>query len=161
MTLARAYLRPRPVDATAMGSARHLGDGHMAVGWGSAPYVSEFDAGGAVLADLRIGTSADQKSYRSFRQAWSGRPATRPALAVSRDRSSARATAYVSWNGATEVTHWRVASGPRRSDMRTVGVVPRRGFETAINLGTGEGYVAVTGLDAHRRTLGASAVVAA
>ena len=42
-----------------------------------------------------------------------------------------------------------------------VGVVPRRGFETAINLGTGEGYVAVTALDAHRRALGASAVVAA
>jgi hypothetical protein len=161
VTLARAYLRPRPVDATAMGSARHLGDGHMAVGWGSAPYVSEFDAEGAVLADLRIGTSADQRSYRSFRQAWSGRPATSPVLVVSRDRSSARATAYVSWNGATEVTHWRIAAGARRSHMPTVGVVPRRGFETAINLGTSEGYVAVTALDTHRRALGASAVVAA
>ena len=78
VTLSRAYLRPRPVDATAMGSARRLGDGHMAVGWGSAPYVTEFDAGGAVRVDLRIGTSTDQKSYRSFRQAWSGRPATDP-----------------------------------------------------------------------------------
>jgi hypothetical protein len=161
VTLSRAYLRRRPVDATAMGSARHLGDGHMAVGWGSAPYVTEFDAGGAILADLRIGTSSDQKSYRSFRQAWSGRPATSPALAVSRDRSSARATAYASWNGATEVTHWRIEAGARHSDIRTVGVVPRRGFETAINLGTGEGYVSVTALDAHRRALGASAVVAA
>jgi len=161
VTLSRAYLRSRPVDATAMGSARHLGDGHMAVGWGSAPYVTEFDAGGAVLADLRIGTSSEQKSYRSFRQAWSGRPATSPALAVSRDRSSARATAYVSWNGATEVTHWRIEAGARHGDIRTVGVVPRRGFETAVNLGTGEGYVAVTALDAHRRALGASAVVAA
>ncbi len=158
--LSRAYLRPRPVTATAMGSARRLGDGHMAVGWGSAPYVTEFDASGAVRVDLRIGTSSDQKSYRSFRQAWSGRPASDPAVAVSRNRSSGRATAYVSWNGATEVAHWWVHAGPRRSDLRRVGVTPRRGFETAINLGTSEGYVALTALDAHGRVLGRSAVVA-
>jgi hypothetical protein len=160
VTLSRAYLRHRPVDATAMGSARRLGDGHMAVGWGSAPYVTEFDAGGGVRVDLRIGTSPDQKSYRSFRQAWSGHPATSPALVAARDRSSGRATAYVSWNGATEVAHWGVEAGRRRSDLRTVGRTPRRGFETAINLGTSEGYVAVTALDAHGRALGRSAVVA-
>jgi hypothetical protein len=158
--LARAYVRNRPVDATAMGSARRQPNGHMTVGWGSAPYVTEFDAGGAVLADLRIGTSADQKSYRTFREAWSGRPASPPAVAVSRDRSTGLATAYVSWNGATEVTHWRIDNGPRRSDLRTVGRVPRRGFETAINLGTGQGYFAVSALDAQGHALGRSAVVA-
>jgi hypothetical protein len=160
VTVSHAYLRPRPIIATAMGSARRLGDGHMAVGWGSAPYVSEFDAGGAMRVDLRIGTSTDQKSYRSFRQAWSGQPATSPALVASRDRSSGRATAYVSWNGATEVVHWRVHAGPRRSDLRTVGATPRRGFETAINLGTNEGYAAVTAIDGHGRALGRSAVIA-
>jgi hypothetical protein len=160
VTLSRAYRRPRPVTATAMGSARRLGDGHMAVGWGSAPYVTEFDAGGAVRVDLRIGTSTNQKSYRSFRQAWSGHPATDPSIAISRDRSSGRATAYVSWNGATEVAHWRVDAGPRPSDLRRVGAIPRRGFETAINLGTSEGYVALTALDAHGRALGRSPVVA-
>jgi hypothetical protein len=160
VAVSHAYLRPRPITATAMGSARRLGDGHMAVGWGSAPYVSEFDAGGALRVDLRIGTSTDQKSYRSFRQAWSGHPTTPPALAATRDRSSGRATAYVSWNGATEVTHWRVHAGPRRSEVRTVGTTPRRGFETAINLGTNEGYVAVTALDKRGRALGHSAVIA-
>jgi hypothetical protein len=159
--LSRAYVRPHGVDATAMGSVRHLGDGHVAVGWGSAPYVSEFDAGGDVLTDLRIGTSTKQKSYRSFRQTWTGHPTTSPALAVARDRSSGQATAYASWNGATEVAHWRVEAGARRSDIHSVGVVPKRGFETAINLGTGEGYVAVTALDRHRRPLRGSAIVAA
>lgn len=67
----------------------------------------------------------------------------------------------MSWNGATEVSHWRIEAGARHGDINTVGVVPRRGFETAVNLGTGEGYVAVTALDAHRKALGASAVVAA
>ena len=109
--------------------------------------------------DLRIGTSTKQKSYRSFRQAWSGQPTTSPALAAVRDRSSGRATVYVSWNGATEVTHWRVHAGPRRSDLRAVGTAPRRGFETAINLGTNEGYVAVSALDRHGRALGHSAVI--
>ena len=160
VTVSHAYLRPRPVTATAMGSIRRLGDGHMAVGWGSAPYVSEFDAAGGMRVDLRIGTSNNQKSYRSFRQAWSGQPTTSPALATVRDRSSGRATVYVSWNGATEVTHWRVHAGPRRSDLRAVGTAPRRGFETAINLGTNEGYVAVSALDRHGRALGHSAVIA-
>jgi hypothetical protein len=160
VALSRAYVRPRPVDATAMGSARRLGNGHMTVGWGSAPYVTEFDTSGAVLVDLRIGTSSDQKSYRSFRQAWSARPASVPAVTVSGDRSSGRATAYVSWNGATEVTHWRIDAGSRPTDLRAVGAAPRRGFETAINLGTGQGYVAVTALNAHGRALGRSSVVA-
>lgn len=160
VTLARANLRHRPVDATAMGSARRLGNGHMAVGWGSSPYVTEFDAGGAVLADLRIGTSSEQKSYRTLRQAWTGRPAaTTPAVAATRERASGRATAYVSWNGATQVTHWRIHAGPRRSDLRRVGDVPRRGFETAINLGTGEGYVAVAALDRHGQELGRSPTI--
>jgi hypothetical protein len=160
VALSRGYVRSRPVDATAMGSARRLGDGHMAVGWGSAPYVTEFDAGGAVLFDLRIGTDPDQKSYRSFRHAWSGHPASAPAVSVSGDRSSGRATAYVSWNGATEVTHWLIDAGSRRTDLRPVGVAPRRGFETAINLGSGQGYVAITPLDAHGHALRRSSVVA-
>ncbi|HEX3690706.1 MAG TPA: arylsulfotransferase family protein [Solirubrobacteraceae bacterium] len=41
VTVGHAYVRRRPVTATAMGSARRLGDGHMAVGWGSAHYVTE------------------------------------------------------------------------------------------------------------------------
>ena len=75
-------------------------------------------------------------------------------------RSSGRATAYVSWNGATEVAYWRVRAGPRHSDLPSVGVTPRRGFEPAINLGTSEGYVAVPALDAHGRALGRSALSA-
>ncbi len=160
VTLKRSNERHHAVDATAMGSARHLGDGHMAVGWGSAPYVSEFDARGDILIDLRIGTDPDQKSYRTLRQPWSGRPHTRPAVAVTRDRSSDTATLYVSWNGATEVTHWRIDAGPRRSDLRRIGVVPRRGFETGVNLGAERGYAAVVAIGARGRKLGRSVTVA-
>jgi hypothetical protein len=160
VTVAHANLRHRPVDATAMGSARHLGDGHMAVGWGSAPYVTEFDGDGKALTDLRIGTNPDQKSYRSLRAAWLGTPATSPAVAVERNRSTGRATVYVSWNGSTEVARWRVEAGTRRSDLRPVGVTPRRGFETAINLGTGHGYAAAVALDASGGVLARSPVVA-
>ena len=128
----------------------------MAVGWGSAPYVTEFDASGAVLADLRIGTSSDQKSYRSFRQAWPERPASSPALAVSggpQPRTSAGTAPPRSRIGG--LTPARDVLTCARSALR-----PRRGFETAINLGTSQGYVAVTFLDAHGYTLGHSSVVA-
>jgi hypothetical protein len=156
----RGYTRPNPLTVSAMGSARRLSDGNMLVGWGSQPFVTEFDADGADIADLRIGTSPAQKSYRGFRQTWTAEPSGTPALAVRREKKTGHATAYVSWNGATEVTRWRLDVGTRRNDLRAVGVVPRRGFETAVSLGANEGYVAVAALDAHGSVLRHSPVVA-
>jgi hypothetical protein len=155
VTLTRAFTHSKALLATAMGSARRLGDGNVVVGWGAEPYVTEFDAAGHVAADLRMG--AGQKSYRGLRSPWAGRPADAPALAIRRSRGVA--TAYLSFNGATALHRWRLEGGVRRSDLRVLGEVPRRGFETAVNLGTETGYARAVALDVAGRELGASAVV--
>ncbi len=56
-------------------------------------------------------------------------------------------TLYASWNGATEVSAWRVSAGPTLDSLDPVGSVPRRGFETVIDVRTGETHVGVQAED--------------
>ena len=136
----------------AMGNAQYLPDGHVLVGWGMDPYATEFDGDGEVvfeLSDLGLG------SYRSYRFPWRGRPATPPDLAV------ADGSAYVSWNGATEVTAWRVLAGEEAARLRPVGEVSREGFETVVALETGSRVVRAEALDADGRVVGRTRTVRA
>jgi hypothetical protein len=134
----------------AMGNAQHLEDGHVVVGWGMDPYASEFDADGEVVFEL---SGLGLGSYRSYRFPWRGRPVTPPDLAV------ADGAAYVSWNGATEVTAWRVLAGARASGLAPVGEVPRDGFETSVPLESGTRMVRAEALDADGRVLGRTRTV--
>jgi hypothetical protein len=103
----------------------------------------------ATLADRSV-------TYRAFRAPWIGRPAEPPKVAITRDAGGA--VAHVSWNGATEVAKWRADIGARRSSLHPVAAARRSGFETAVRLGTRNGYVALRALDAAGRVLGTSAV---
>jgi Arylsulfotransferase (ASST) len=139
-TLVRSYTHSPPLLAVDQGNAQRLPDGHFLVGWGHQPYVTEFGAAGATLFDLRFGQGSD--SYRAFRFPWLGRPLERPAVAVK------GRTAYVSWNGATEVAAWRLVGSSSR--------IQRTGFETAIALPTNPGPVEIEALDARGHVLGTS-----
>ena len=52
----------------------------MFIGWGSAPYFSEFNAQGQLLFDAHMHGSYE--SYRAYRFAWTGAPAGAPAVAA-------------------------------------------------------------------------------
>lgn len=135
----------------AMGNAQYLDDGHVLVGWGMDPVLTEFDETGEAvfeLRDLALG------SYRSYRSPWRGRPTTPPDLAVGPD-----GRAYVSWNGATEVVRWRVLAGPRSDRLVETATVDRGGFETVVPLDAGAGMVRAEALDADGRVLGRTRVV--
>jgi hypothetical protein len=156
VTLVRSYEHGPPLLSTSQGDQQRLPDGHVFVGWGSNPFFTEFARDGTVLLDGRFGTGAD--SYRAFRFAWVGRPKTRPALVV-RHTATGR-TAYVSWNGATEVARWQVLAGSDPRYLAAVGSAVKRGFETAIPLGATAGSLAaVRALDASGAVLGRSTVV--
>ncbi|MBV8734607.1 MAG: arylsulfotransferase family protein, partial [Solirubrobacterales bacterium] len=155
--LAHAYRHPHPVLANAMGSFQTLPDGHVLIGWGSAPITSEFSADGKLLADVRLGPKST--SYRAYRDAWAANPATSPAIATRRDSSGANVNLYASWNGATALSHWLVLAGPGPSQLRAVGIAWRRGFETVIPLGRVRGYLQVRALDAAGRPLATSEVI--
>ena len=155
VTLGKALTHPAGVLADAEGNAQRLPDGHVFAGWGLGRRVSEQDASGKLLFEVRLPATYD--SYRAFRFDWEGRPSDRPALAAAREGH--RVTAQASWNGATEVTRWELLAGPSADALQPVASAPRSGFETALEANTDAPYVAVRALDAGR-ALAESAAVA-
>jgi hypothetical protein len=152
-TLAREYVHPDEMFAIYQGNAQSLPNGNVFIGWGSAPYVSEFSRDGRLLFDARFPREAE--SYRAFRSPWEGRPDEDPAIAVEPGDGD-EVTVYASYNGATEVAEWEVLAGPGPEGLRAVGSVPREGFETAIAARTAEPYVGVRAKDRSGRVLGAA-----
>lgn len=156
VTLDHEYLHSNPpVRSAALGSVHILPDGHVFVGWGDGPYVTEYHPDGTAIYDLRMNGDRTY-SYRGFRSPWTGRPAGKPALAV--DQVSGGMKLYVSWNGDTEVRHWRVLMGSSPTRLAAASVAARHGFETVIQVQRRARYAAVAGLDRSGRELGRSAV---
>ncbi|HSZ14082.1 MAG TPA: arylsulfotransferase family protein [Solirubrobacteraceae bacterium] len=158
--LARSYDHRNPLVAGSQGNVQALADGDWMVGWGQAGYVSEANAAGQVLFNAHLPPSWE--SYRAYVQPWSGRPANPPAVAAfAAPGAQGGASVYASWNGATEVTSWKLLAGASASTLKPVGGAPRSGFETAIaapGVGAG-GYVTVQALDAAGAVIGTSAAV--
>ena len=155
-TLAREYVHPGGTFAVFQGNVQALAGGNAFVGWGSAPYLSEYDGDGELLFDASF--PREVESYRAFRFPWKGLPADRPAVAAE-SGTQGRVTVYASWNGATEAIRWEVLAGPAPDNLSSVGSAPRKGFETAIAFRTVEPYVAVRATDRFGRTLATSEAV--
>lgn len=156
--LVRAYVHPQRLLSKHQGDAQFLADGHVVVGWGSEPYVTEFDDSGRVVFDAHFNKGAD--NYRAYRFRWTGRPADRPAAAV-REDGDGGSMVYASWNGATQVRRWRVLAGSDPAQLHLVAEAARNGFETAIQVAAKPGWVAVQALDGAGHVLGTSPAVKA
>jgi Arylsulfotransferase (ASST) len=155
-TLVRRVEHSPALVAGSQGDTQALAGGSWMVGWGEEPWMTEYGSGGQVLFDAHL--PAHWESYRVYRQAWSGRPSTPPAFALS--RAGSKATVYASWNGATEVASWRVLAGSTTAALAPVGSAARAGFETAITVSPAPprgSFFAVQALDASGAVLAASA----
>jgi hypothetical protein len=126
------------------------------IGWGSAPFISEYSYDGKLLFDAHF--PPDCESYRAFRFPWKGHPTDAPAV-VAESGPEDKVTLYASWNGATEVATWEVLAGPRPGQLESVGSFPRDGFETAMLVQTSDPYLAVRAKDRFGQVLGASTPV--
>ncbi len=158
VSLVHAYSHPgTALRAGALGSVQVLPDGHIFVGWGVHAWYTEFEPDGTAVLDGNLAGSATQ-SYRAFRSPWTGRPADPPGVAVKLTNEGM--TVFAAWNGATEVSRWAVLAGNDRSQLHTVKVVTKNGFETAMAVGARMRYVAVSALDAGGHQLGISATIA-
>jgi hypothetical protein len=135
-----------------MGNVEQLPDGDTFIGWGQVPYVTEFNKKGKPIF---IGAyPSPDMAYRSYLQKWVGTPLYPPsAVATS---SGNRTTVAVSWNGATQVTRWRVIS----ATGQTLATASRSGFETKIPLSSGATSLSVQALGAGGRVLGTSKTIA-
>jgi hypothetical protein len=154
--LARSYEHSNPLVAGSQGNLQAFADGDWMVGWGQAGYFSEVDAAGNVLFNAHL--PPGWETYRTYVQPWSGHPAQAPRMALARHGAGHPATAYVSWNGATEVASWRVLSGATAAALSPALSARRAGFETAIALPSAVNgrYVAVQALSASGVVLGVS-----
>jgi hypothetical protein len=156
VTVGRDYSHDsRTLLAFAMGNAQRLGNGNLLVGWGTEPYVTEFNLGGKVVFDARLPPGGE--NYRAFRLPWTGHPTDRPKLVVRSTTAGRRL--YVSWNGATEVASWRLLAGVKAAELTARATGRNRAFETMLTVPTGARYAAVTGLDRHGKTLATSNLV--
>jgi hypothetical protein len=152
--LLQEFVHPSPITAAAMGNAQVLSNGNVFVGWGTAPFVTEFGPLGDVRFDATFEGGA--WNYRAFRNAWVAKPAHPPSIAVK--RRGAGATVYASFNGSTETAYWSVLGGAARNALRPLTVTKRTGFETVISVRKAPAHFAVTALDAHRRPIATSHV---
>jgi len=151
-TVVRTFVHRPPIVAVDQGNLQRLANGHYFVGWGHQSRFTEFGPRGTILFDGRFGRGRVD-SYRAYRFRWSARPRYRPLVAVS------GRWAYVSWNGATDVVRWELVAGPRKSQLRPVRIVAKKGFETRVPLRSAAGWIAVRALDRRGRALGRTATV--
>jgi EmrB/QacA subfamily drug resistance transporter len=156
-TLAGQYGHGSNFDSEYMGSTEPLANGNEFVGWGSAPFFSEYDSSGNLLLDARMPGS--DITYRATVEPWVGKPLDPPAVAAR--RTGGKTTVYASWNGATEVDAWRVMGGGGAGNLNRIASVRKSGFETAIPVAPGYKTFQVQALDAHGKVIGISKPVAA
>ncbi|MHB8243071.1 MAG: arylsulfotransferase family protein [Solirubrobacteraceae bacterium] len=154
VTLVSRYVRTPGLLTGSQGDDQVLGNGNSFVGWGEAPYFTEFSPTGQIIFDGHIPSPG--QSYRAFRFPWSATPAAPPSVAVK--AKSGTVTVYASWNGATNVSSWRVIGGGSPVGLTPIATVPVAGFETVITVHSTDRYYAVQALDASGQVLGSSAV---
>ena len=139
------------------GSDQLLHNGDSLLGFGSQPWITEFDSHGRATFDARF-VGANQ-SYRAYRYPWTGTPATPPSIGTRTSKGTT--TVYASWNGSTELARWEVLGGNSATSLKPVASASKAAFETPIKLPHRSTYVAVRALDSHGHVLATSKAVKA
>ena len=118
-----------------------LGNGNGFVGYGTVPMAREYGSaedGSDLRWQARFGHDGTVQSYRVFKQPWKGTPRNWDPVVVFEDshfRAQAQIPrAYVSWNGATDISGWEVYAGDTKDHLEKVGVAKKHGFETVFDL---------------------------
>jgi predicted lipoprotein with Yx(FWY)xxD motif len=154
-TVVRAYTHSPGLFVPTQGSMQTLANGNVFVGWGQQPVYSEYTQSGKLLLDVQM--PVGNESYRTLRFPWTGKPTTKPSVVV--QRAGAKGTAYVSWNGATDVSSWALLGGSTKKQLKLVTSVSRNGFETAIHFTSRAKRFEVLATNAKGKLLGSSRVV--
>ncbi len=144
-----------PPRSAGQGSLAALPGGNWLVGFGGLPNFTEFNSEGNVIYDAQF--PAGEVGYRIYREPWQGQPSAPPNLLA--NTSGSGTTAYVSWNGATDVASWRLYGGSSAQMLEPLATVPATGFETAISTQAVDEVLAQA-LNAAGEVLGESRVIA-
>lgn len=143
-TLMQEYPHPDGESSRSGGSMQMLPNKNMFIGWGFIRHITEYTFDGKVIfhAHLSNADHSGNSNYRNFKFAWHGMPAAPPKLisyAFSCEQGDkgrpSPLIVYISWNGATEVTHWRfrVSQFPTGPWLHAF-TVEKQDFETKATL---------------------------
>jgi hypothetical protein len=133
-TLVWSFAHNPPLFGMYMGNVQRLADGNTFISWG-APYegkgyaysnITEVTPDNHTVWELSF--VQQYVSYRAFRFQWHGTPTAPPALAFSEDANGL--TLGYSWNGATDVTSWKLYGGSNSNSLNLVDQKNKTGFET-------------------------------
>ncbi len=153
VSLVGRFVHAPALVSDSQGNEQPLADGDTFVGWGQEPFETEFAPNGDLLFQAQIASPG--QSYRAFSFPWTATPSSPPQIAVNATSTTA-VTVYASWNGATEVSAWKVLAGSSPAALRPVTAGTRTGFETAIPVASTGQTFEVQALDASGRVLGTS-----
>lgn len=157
-TFVRDFLPPSQhgssPDTAFQGNMDLLPNGNAVVGWGSAPFVTEYSPTGKVLLDTVFPTP--DLTYRAYVKSWVGLPPISDMRQVAK-KSGSHTTIYASWDGATRVAAWRVLGGTSAAHLKTLAQKTKTTFETSIRLAKAAKVYKVQALDAKGHVLGTSA----
>ncbi len=121
-SLASSYThKNRPLDPAFLGSMNVLPNGNALVGWGSQPYFSEYSKTGQLLLDA-VWPGKDLSYRAEFSGNWVGTPYFPPSGAAR--KAKGKVTVYASWDGATQVTAWKVLAGSNPNHLPVVATKP-------------------------------------
>jgi Arylsulfotransferase (ASST) len=158
VTLSKQFTNPsRTLLASSQGNTLSLPSGNWLMGYGGLPDFTEYDASGHVLLDGSLGKNV--QDFRTYLSPWTGTPKSTPS--VSAKVSGSSLSVSVSWNGATQVTSWRVLAGASASALAPVATAAKSGFQTSISAPGSGPYVQVQALDASGNVIGTSATAKA
>jgi len=144
--------------AASQGNMQTLAHGNVLIGYGGVPAISEFAPDGSLVFDAH--QPFDMSFYRAYRHPWHGRPSTPPVVLASLNDTEEETIVHASWNGATDVSSWRVLAGEEPRSLKQQAEIPVGGFESSATLPRKHSYVAVQALDAAGRVLGTSKTAA-
>lgn len=140
--LLHEYLHPVGLWSINQGSLQVLANGNVFIGWGRNPAVTEHLPDGECVFDMQFSPWRSPETewkgldnYRAYKVDWAGTPYWTPAITAKRGRKG-DITAWVSWNGATEVAEWVLLGSHKAQDLdgpeRVLARAERDGFETQL-----------------------------
>jgi hypothetical protein len=164
-SLAWAYTAPGDIPVVAQGNLQLLDDGNLVAGWGSSSRAGETEhsttitehtgAGDLLFHAAFAGTGIN--TYRAYRSPWTGRPKSDPKAAV-RSTAAGKSVA-VSWNGATDVARWDLATTGTDGTTTVIATHAKDGFETVIAVDAVPADTVARALDAEGKVLATTPVV--
>jgi EmrB/QacA subfamily drug resistance transporter len=151
-SVVREYSHGTTFHSEYMGNTQVLPNGNVVVGWGEVPFISEYTPAGKLIYDAAL--PSPDMTYRAYVQPWVGKPLYPPSGAARATGSGT--TVYASWNGATQVSSWKVLAVTADGPTQVLATHKRTGFETAMPVSGGSRRFQVQALDASGHVVGTS-----